>query len=107
MNIALAQLIEAELENIEIKKVEITDDSVIIDLQDGRTIITPLLWYPRLSFATAQERTKFEVRRNVIRWPELDEELSVRGMLLGRKSGESPASLQRWLAQRDPALTNR
>lgn len=107
MNIALAQLIETELENTEIKRVDITNDSVIIDLQDGRTIITPLLWYPRLSFATTQERTRFEVRRNVIRWPELDEELSVRGMLLGRKSDESPASLQRWLAQRDAALTNR
>jgi len=71
-----------------------------VDLTDGRTIITPLLWYPRLGYATEQERQHFQILRNVIYWSDLDEEISVRGMLLGRMSGESQQSLQRWLHQR-------
>ena len=102
MNTALAQLIETELERPEIKLVSVTDDSLIVDLRDGRTIAVPIVWYPRLSYATSAEQQNIEVHRNVIRWPDLDEEISVRGMLLGRKSGESPQSLQRWLLQRSP-----
>lgn len=101
MNTALAQLLETELERPEIRSVSVTDDSLIVDLQDGRTVTAPLLWYPRLAYATDAERQNLEIRRNVIRWPALDEEISVRGLLLGRMSGESQASLQHWLAQRE------
>ncbi len=101
MNIAVAQLTESDLERCEIKTVVITEDSLIVDLQDGRTIATPILWYPRLAYANSSEQQHLEIHRNVIRWPELDEEISVRGMLLGRKSGESSQSLQRWLLQRN------
>jgi hypothetical protein len=100
MNTVVADLIEHELERPEIEAVTISDDSLHVDLKDGRTIITPLLWYPRLRYATEPERQRFQILRNVIYWPELDEEICVRGMLLGRMSGESQQSLQRWLAQR-------
>jgi Protein of unknown function (DUF2442) len=101
MNIAVAQLIETDLERCEIKAVVVSEDSLTVDLQDGRTIAVPILWYPRLAYANPQEQLHMEIRRNVIRWPDLDEEISVRGLLLGRKSGENSASLQRWLSQRN------
>jgi hypothetical protein len=100
MNTAGADLLELELERAEIQTVTIDDDSLTVDLKDGRTVITPILWYPRLDYATEQERQNFQILRTVIYWPALDEEVSVRGMLLGRMSGESQASLQRWLTQR-------
>ncbi len=101
MNIALAELLDNELNQTEIDEVRVDDDSLTVELSDGRTIVAPILWYPRLAYATQIERQQFEIRRNVIFWPELDEEVSVRGMLLGRKSGESPQSLQRWLSERE------
>lgn len=101
MNTALTQLLDNELNQTEIDEVIIDDDSLTVELRDGRTVVTPILWYPRLAYATGEERQNFETRRNVIFWPELDEEVSVRGMLLGRKSGESPQSLQRWLSARE------
>ena len=104
MNIALAQLLDKELEQTEIAEVMIDDDSLTVDLTDGRTIITPILWYPRLAYATDCERQTFGIRRNVIFWSELDEEISVRSMLLGRKSGESQQSLTNWLAQREKTI---
>lgn len=100
MNTVVADLVEQELERPEVQAVKVSEDSLSVDLKDGRTIITPLLWYPRLGYATEQERQHFQILRNVIYWPALDEEISVRGMLLGRMSGESPESLQRWLIQR-------
>jgi hypothetical protein len=100
MNTALAQLIDKELNQVEIDEVVVDDDSLTIELLDGRTVVAPILWYPRLAYATQVERQQFEVRTNVIYWPELDEEVSVRSLLLGRKSGESLQSLQKWLADR-------
>lgn len=104
MNIALAQLLDKELEQTEIAEVAVDDDSLTVDLADGRTIVTPILWYPRLAYATDCERQTFKVSRNVVFWPNLDEEISVRSMLLGRKSGESQQSLAKWLAQRENAI---
>lgn len=105
MNIAMAQLLEAELERTEIQAVSVTDDSLIVDLRDGRSIVAPIAWYPRISYATPKEQQHFEIHRNIIHWPDLDEEISVRGLLLGRKSGESSQSLQHWLAQRNTVTT--
>jgi hypothetical protein len=78
----------------------VTKDSVIVDLQDGRTIITPIEWYPRLVHATAAERNNIEVAALGLYWPDLDEDLSIEGMLQGRKSSESAKSLERWLGYR-------
>ena len=106
MNIALAQLLETELERTEIQAVSVTDDSLIVDLRDGRSIVAPIGWYPRISYATSKEQQYFEIHRNIIRWPDLDEEVSVRGLLLGRKSGESSQSLQQWLTQRNAVMAS-
>ena len=81
------------------QNVTVTDDSLTVDLMDGRTITAPLAWYPRLLHGTPQERNNWRLIGNGggIHWPDLDEDLSVEGLLLGRPSGESQRSFQRWL----------
>lgn len=81
-----------------------SDDDLIIDLADGRTLTVPLAWYPRLFHATPEERANWRwVGRGIgIHWPELDEDIAVDDLLLGRPSGESSESLQAWLAGRPP-----
>ena len=82
--------------------VTVTADTLIAELDDGRTISVPLAWYPRLMDATDAERTNFKLIGNGegIHWPVLDEDISIENMLLGRPSGESAASLRRWLDSR-------
>ncbi len=84
-------------------EVSVTENELVVRLEDGRTISTPLAWYPRLLHASAEERERFELigRGTGIHWPELDEDLSVRGMLTGRPSQESAASLQKWKEGRE------
>jgi len=79
--------------------VRFADDSLIVELRDGRIISTPLLWYPRLKNASAQDRAVWEWigSGTGIHWPLLDEDLSVAGMLAGYPSaeflkGESPTA---------------
>ena len=88
--------------------VEITDDTLIVHLDDGRTITTPLVWYPRLVFATPEERNNCELlgRGTGIHWPDLDEDLSVAGMLAGRPSQENAGSLKRWKEEMRLRRTN-
>lgn len=83
--------------------VTVTDDTLAADLEDGRSIAVPIGWYPRLSYATTAERDHFEISGAGygIHWPDLDEDIGVEGMLLGKKSGESAASLARWLEERN------
>lgn len=73
-----------------------------VDLVDGRSLSIPLIWYPRLWHGTDQERQHWEwIGDGVgIHWPDLDEDISIEGLLLGRRSGESQRSLQRWLENR-------
>jgi hypothetical protein len=82
--------------------VSVTDDTLSVDLEDGRTICVPIAWYPRLANATPEERTHFQISSAGygIHWPDLDEDIGVEGLLLGKKSTESPASLERWLQRR-------
>ncbi|RIK43339.1 MAG: DUF2442 domain-containing protein [Chloroflexi bacterium] len=91
-----------DLQDITIQDVEVTDDSLTVDLRDGRSITVPLAWYPRLLHGTPAERKHWRlIGRGVgIHWPDLDEDLSVEGLILGRQSSESPESLQRWLDRR-------
>ena len=79
-----------------------TDDSLTVHLSDGRTVSVPLAWYPRLTHGTPQERNNWQLIEGGERiyWPDLDEDLSLVGLLLGRPSGESQHSLQRWLNER-------
>jgi hypothetical protein len=82
--------------------VEVTDDTLSLDLEDGRTLSVPIGWYPRLAHGTAIERANFQISGAGygIHWPDLDEDIGVEGLLLGKHSSESPASFERWLQQR-------
>ena len=82
--------------------VTVTDDTLSADLEDGRTISVPIGWYPRLAHGTPTERANFQISGAGygIHWPDLDEDIGVDGLLLGKKSTEGPASLERWLQQR-------
>lgn len=82
--------------------VMVTDAALTVDLRDGRTIAVPLVWYPRLLHGSSEERGRWEFigGGQGIHWEALDEDISVEGLLAGRRSGESQASLKRWLAQR-------
>lgn len=83
--------------------VSVSDDTLSVDLEDGRTISVPIGWYPRLAHGTQAERAKFQITGAGygIHWPDLDEDIGVEGLLLGRKSTESPASFERWLKRRN------
>ena len=85
-------------------KVAIRDDRLIVDLVDGRTIVVPLEWYPRLVHAGRKERQNWILLGNgyAIEWPDLDEHIGVEGLLAGRRSGESRKSFERWLSSRKP-----
>ncbi len=85
--------------------VSVTDDALVVDLVDGRTVSVPLSWYPRLAHGTSAERSKWRLigRGEGIHWPDLDEDISVAGLLAGWPSGESQNSLSRWLESRRAA----
>ena len=82
--------------------VVVTDDTLTVDLSDGRTLSVPLTWYPRLLYGSRAERQHWQlIGQGVgIHWPELDEDISVEGLLAGQPSGESQRSLRRWLESR-------
>ena len=83
-------------------KVTVTEDALTVDLSDGRTVSAPLAWYPRLLHATDAERSNWRLIADGegIHWPDLDEDLSVESIVLGRPSGESQSSLKRWFGSR-------
>ena len=87
---------------LKVTAIEVTDDSLIVELADGRTISAPLTWYPRLFHGSASERKnyRFIAGGEGIHWPDLDEDISIEGIVAGRASGESLKSLQRWLESR-------
>ncbi len=91
-----------EIQEAYAQSVTVSEDSLTVNLVDGRTIIAPLGWYPRLWHGDPEERSKFEIigQGTIIHWPDLDEDLSVAGILAGRRSGESQQSLKRWLQER-------
>jgi hypothetical protein len=82
--------------------VTVTEEELAVDLADGRRIIVPLAWYPRLLHATTSERRNWRLLGDgyAIEWPDLDEHIGIEGLLAGRMSGESRQSLERWLAGR-------
>jgi hypothetical protein len=83
-------------------EVAIDDETLSVELSDGRLIAAPLAWYPRLVNATAKERKSWRPigGGSGIHWPELDEDISVANLLAGEPSSESQASFERWLAGR-------
>ena len=87
---------------VKAQNVTVTDDTLAVDLNDGRTISVPLAWYPRLLHGTQEERRnwRFIGDREGIHWPDLDEDISVENLLSGKPSGESQSSFKRWLERR-------
>jgi uncharacterized protein DUF2442 len=84
------------------KNVRTTDRDLVVELRDGRVVSVPLTWYPRLAEGSSRERRRWELLGPGIgiHWPDLDEDISVEGLLQGLPSGESPASLNEWRATR-------
>jgi hypothetical protein len=85
-----------------IEQVTLTDDTLSADLSDGRTISVPLAWYPRLLHGSMEERNvyRFIAGGNGVHWDQLDEDISIKNLILGQPSGESQKSFQRWLSSR-------
>jgi len=84
------------------RNVSTSEDTLTVDLDDGRTISVPLAWHPRLVHGTSEERGNW---RSIgggkgIHWPDLDEDIRVENLLAGKPSGESQPSLKRWLESR-------
>ena len=80
-----------------VRDVRFTEDTLAVDLADGRTIIVPLVWYPRLLSASAEQRSHWKVAGAGygIHWPDLDEDLSTEGLLRGAPAAAEPAQLRR------------
>lgn len=84
------------------QKVVFAEDSFVVYLSDGRYLSVPTIWYPRLFNGNKQELENYELIGDGegIHWPDLDEDISVDGILAGRRSGESQSSLDKWLKKR-------
>lgn len=96
-----------EVQIAKIQDVSVGEDSLTVDLADGRTISLPLGWYPRLLHATPEERDNWRLvgEGEGVHWPALDEDISAENIVLGKPSGESQRSFQRWLKGRQEGGT--
>jgi hypothetical protein len=90
------------LEVPNIQQVTITEEALSVDLSDGCTISVPFAWYPRLLQGSPEERNSYRLigGGSGIYWHELDEDISLKNLILGQPSGESQKSFQRWLKSR-------
>ena len=91
-----------DVRDLAIQDVSVTDEDLSVDLTDGRSLTVPLVWFPRLMHGTVDERNQWRLigRGAGIHWPELDEDISLEGLILGRPANESQKSLSRWLESR-------
>jgi hypothetical protein len=103
MNISGTELREASAQSV-----SASDDALIVDLADGRTITVPLAWFLRLAHGTPAERSSWRLIAGGegIHWPDLDEDSSVESLLAGRRSAETQESLRQWLQRRETASHN-
>ena len=90
---------ETELKGALAQNISVSDDALVADLEDGRTITVPLAWFPRLAHGTPAWR--LIAGGEGIHWPDLDEDISIESLLAGRRSGETQESLRRWLQRRE------
>ena len=86
----------------EAEHVTVTEDTLTVDLSDGRTLSVPLAWFPRLVHASPAERNNWRLigKGHGIHWEDLDEDISIEGLIAGKPSGESQASFQQWVQGR-------
>ncbi|HEX9697972.1 MAG TPA: DUF2442 domain-containing protein [Acidobacteriota bacterium] len=87
------------------QEVQVTNEALVVELVDGRTVSVPVSWYPRLLHGSIEERNDWRLigRGEGVHWPQLDEDISVDDLLAGRGSGETQDSLRRWLDSRRKA----
>ena len=78
--------LELEVGDLRPRAVEFAASELIVTLMDGRRIATPLDWYPRLKSASVADRANYEIMPIGIHWPAIDEDLSIAGMLKGRRA---------------------
>ncbi|MCB2184692.1 MAG: DUF2442 domain-containing protein [Desulfobulbaceae bacterium] len=85
-----------------VTSVETTDDTLTVELSDGRSVSVPLVWYPRLMHGLHDERQNWRLigKGEGIHWKDLDEDISVKGLLAGVPSLESQESFKKWLEMR-------
>jgi hypothetical protein len=91
------------------ENITVTKDTLSVDLSDGRTISVPLAWFPRLLHSTPEERNNWRLigKGHGIHWEDIDEDISIEGLLAGRPSGESQSSFKKWLTTRSSGATKR
>ena len=84
-------------------QVAVTNDTLTLELSDGRSISAPLAWYPRLLHGTVEERSRWQLigQGRGVHWPDLDEDISVENLLSGKPSAECQSSLKKWLGLRE------
>ncbi len=99
-------MVKIEIPNAE--SVTVTEDTLSVELSDGRTISVPLAWFPRLLHAVQEERNNWRLigKGHGIHWKDIDEDIGVEGLLAGRPSGESQVSFKKWLSGRLSRLTS-
>jgi hypothetical protein len=101
MDISTAKYIVEKLENgAKAVNVRFSDEYLIVDLEDGRSISVPLMYYPRLYHGSKAEREHWGIEGEGIHWPELDEDIRTADLLIGLPLAESQAFLKPWLAKR-------
>ena len=91
-----------EIKIPEVMNLLLTDDTLCVDLSDGCSISVPVAWFPRLLHSSEQERNNWRLigKGHGIHWEDIDEDISVEGLIAGRPSGESLESFKKWLAKR-------
>ncbi len=85
-----------------VSRVNVTEEKLVVEMIDGRSLSVPLSWYPRLLHASPQELQNWQILGDgyAIEWVDLDEHIGIEGVLAGKCSGESPKSFERWLCVR-------
>lgn len=80
----------------------VTNNTLTVSIADGRTISVPINWYPRLVYGTPQERANYQISGAGygLHWPDLDEDIGLEGLLLGKRPTESTVSFEKWLTRR-------
>ena len=104
MSTSVNEIVAPSVENV-----TITEDTLSVDLSDGRTISVPLAWFPRLMHSTPAERNNWRLigKGHGVHWKDIDEDISVEGLLAGKPSGESQTSFKKWLNNKLPSLPRR
>lgn len=86
--------------------VVVSSNAIKVDLSDGDTLNVPLEWFPRLHYATMEERNNWRLigMGHGIHWEDIDEDISVEGLMAGKPSYESRKSFNKWLNQRQSTI---